>query len=213
MSRVVIILELTCGAEENFRDAQLRKETKYAELVSEIQETKVWKVHFFTIEVGARGLVGFSTHRALTKIGLASSNANGVCKTLSWVAARCSCAIFGAHRNLAWSQSNLLVAPALGGRSAGIPAPPEHKNNVQVMKAHGVTRFFHFTDVSNLESIKKHGLVPWVSLSSEVKSVNSSVASRNLDAEKGLSNFVRLSFCKRSPMMFVALKDRRMSDQ
>jgi len=48
MSRVVIILELTCGAEENFRDAQLRKETKYAELVSEIQETKVWKVHFFT---------------------------------------------------------------------------------------------------------------------------------------------------------------------
>ena len=77
------------------------------------------------------------------------------------------------------------------------------------MKAHGVTRFFHFTDVSNLESIKKHGLVPWVSLSSKVKSVNS-VASRNLDAEKGLSNFVRLSFCKKSPMMFVALKDRRI---
>ena len=81
---------------------------------------------------------------------------------------------------------------------------------MQVMKAHGVTRFFHFTDVSNLESIKKHGLVPWVSLSSEVKSVNSSDTSRKLDAEKGLSNFVRLSFCKRSPMMFVALKDRRI---
>lgn len=49
----------------------------------------------------------------------------------------------------------LLVAPALGGRSAGIPAPPEHKNNVQVMKAHGVKRFFHFTDISNLDSIRE----------------------------------------------------------
>jgi hypothetical protein len=47
----VVVWSTMAGEEENFRDAQLRKETKYADLVSEIQQTKVWKVYSFTVEV------------------------------------------------------------------------------------------------------------------------------------------------------------------
>jgi hypothetical protein len=43
MSRVVVLIELTCCAEEGMSPARLRKETKYTELVSEINGTKVWK--------------------------------------------------------------------------------------------------------------------------------------------------------------------------
>jgi len=67
MSRVVILLELTCCAEEGITRAQLRKETKYTELLSEINAGKVWKASLFTLEVGARGLVALSTQRILKK--------------------------------------------------------------------------------------------------------------------------------------------------
>jgi hypothetical protein len=40
MSRVVVLIELTCCAEEGMSAARLRKETKYTELVSEINGTK-----------------------------------------------------------------------------------------------------------------------------------------------------------------------------
>ena len=51
MSRVVVLIELTCCAEEGMSAARLRKETKYTELVSEINDTKIWKASLFTLEV------------------------------------------------------------------------------------------------------------------------------------------------------------------
>jgi hypothetical protein len=41
--------------------------------------------------------------------------------------------------------------------------------------------------------------------------MNSSTLSHNLDSRAGLADFVRLSFCKKHPMMYVALKDGRIS--
>jgi hypothetical protein len=41
--------------------------------------------------------------------------------------------------------------------------------------------------------------------------LNSSKLSHDLDTGKGLENFVRLSFCKKHPMMYTALKDNRIS--
>ena len=49
MSRSVVLLELTCCAEEGLRQAQLRKETKYTGLVDEINSTGVWKASLFTL--------------------------------------------------------------------------------------------------------------------------------------------------------------------
>ena len=41
--------------------------------------------------------------------------------------------------------------------------------------------------------------------------VNSSELSHKLDSSKGLADFVRLSFCKKHPMMYRALKENRIS--
>jgi hypothetical protein len=98
MSRVVVLIELTCPAEEGMFNAQLRKETKYSGLVDEINATE-WKPKLFTLEVGARGLVGLSTHKTLVRLGFTSSQANVLCKRLSSVVVRCSYVIYQAHNN------------------------------------------------------------------------------------------------------------------
>jgi hypothetical protein len=95
MSHVVILLELTCCAEEGFAAAQSRKDLRYASLLQEINESKTWKASLLTLEVGARGLVNPSTFRAFVTLGFTKSKAKEICKDLSSVVARCSYAIYG----------------------------------------------------------------------------------------------------------------------
>ena len=64
LSRTVILLELTCPAEEGIAAAQIRKQSRYQDLLDEINATKTWKARLLTLEVGARGLVGSSTYHA-----------------------------------------------------------------------------------------------------------------------------------------------------
>ena len=63
LSRTVILLELTCPAEEGIAAAQIRKEARYQELLEQINGTKTWKARLLTVEIGARGLVGSNTFR------------------------------------------------------------------------------------------------------------------------------------------------------
>ena len=51
-SRTVILLELTCCAEEGVSAAQTRKEARYEELVEEIRATKSWSARLLTAWVG-----------------------------------------------------------------------------------------------------------------------------------------------------------------
>jgi len=234
MSRVVILLELTCCAEEGITRAQLRKETKYTELVSEINAGNIWKASLFTLEVGARGLVALSTQRVLKKIGFSSSQATRLCKTLSCVVARCSYAVYLAHKNLAWSHGDDLVVleckderkpvtkecpsgPTPGNEAACIKVAqeqkPEAEKNIKVLVENGIQKLYHFTDFSNLESIRQNGLIAWPKIE-ELKiqaKLSSSHLSHVLDKKKGLANYVRLSFCKAHPMMFVARNNKRIS--
>jgi hypothetical protein len=232
MSRVVILLELTCCAEEGISRAQLRKETKYTELLGEINAGKVWKASLFTLEVGARGLVALSTQRVLKKIGFPPAQAARLCKTLSCVVARCSYAVYLAHKNLAWSHGGDLVVlegrdekkvlhecsrePSPETQPACIRVPdqkPDAKKNIRVLADNGIRSLYHFTDFSNLESIRTHGLLAWPKIE-ELKiqaKLGSSDLSHILDAKKGLANYVRLSFCRAHPMMFVARNKKRIS--
>ena len=219
MSRVVVLIELTCPAEEGMGAAQLRKETKYSELLDSINATNVWKASLWTLEIGARGLVGLSSH---VRLGFTSSQARALCKRLSSVAVRCSYAIYQAHNNLAWSHgSDLIVAE--GSPVVEVKEAPEETalqkeqeprcNNAKTLRQHGIQSLFHFTDASNLESIRQHGLLTWKKLD-EMKisaKVNSSDLSHKQDSSKGLADFVRLSFCKKHPMMYIALKEKRIS--
>ena len=53
--RQVIMIQLTCGNEENFVDQRARKLIRrYEQLLVEIERAG-WKGHLFTVEVGCRG--------------------------------------------------------------------------------------------------------------------------------------------------------------
>jgi hypothetical protein len=83
---------------------------------------------------------------------------------------------------------------------------------VRTLRDQNIEALFHFTDASNLESIRKNGLLTWKKLDEMKVSamMNSSGLSRKLDTKKGLADFVRLSFCKKHPMMYIALKEKRV---
>ena len=204
------------------RNAQLRKQTKYTELLDSINATNIWKASLWTLEIGARGLVGLSTHKTFVRLGFTSRQAKELCRKLSSVVARCSYAIYLAHANLAWSHgSDLVVEGELTlletkGTKESLPAQKVQSlrcTNVKTLRDHSITTLYHFTDASNLESIRKNGLLTCQKLD-EMKinaKMNSSDLSRKLDGRKGLNDFVRLSFCKKHPMMYIALKEERIS--
>jgi len=101
-----------------------------------------------------------------------------------------------------------------------VPKKPEFKSNqdsyIDVLLDNGVRKFHHFTDRSNLASIKKQGgLYSWHYLDKNGILIPMPAAdqlSKMLDARHGLENFVRISVCRNHPMMHRAKNERRISD-
>jgi len=100
----VIMIELTCPAEENFDQAHLRKVARYVELQDLISQSG-WTSKLTTIEVGVRGLVAHSVRRVLLALGLSSTMVRKIGRALSLVVARCSYAIWLKHSTTNWEFS------------------------------------------------------------------------------------------------------------
>ena len=83
-----------------------------------------------------------------------------------------------------------------------------------MLRENGIRCLYHFTDRVNLSSIRTTGLMSASSLlhSSIPSKMNSDEASRKIDADSGLKDFVRLSFVPKNPMMYVSKKEGRVSD-
>ena len=81
-----------------------------------------------------------------------------------------------------------------------------HESFRRELLGHGITCFYHFTDVRNLENIKKYGgLISWSSCEThdvEIPSAGGSDFSRRLDMRYNLQDYVRLSFCDDHPMAY-----------
>jgi hypothetical protein len=80
----------------------------------------------------------------------------------------------------------------------------------------GVKKLYHFTDRENIPSIISNGgLYSWAYCEANGLAVHrpgGSELSRQLDLRKGLQDYVRLCFVKDHPMMYAALKERRIVD-
>lgn len=89
----------------------------------------------------------------------------------------------------------------------------EFKN---IIEEKGVKKLYHFTDRDNLESIIKNGgLYSWADCDEKGISIlkpGGGDLSRSLDARDGLQHYVRVSFVKDHPMMFVAMNEHRISN-
>ncbi len=96
----------------------------------------------------------------------------------------------------------------------------EKKTNWQefktVLDEHGITKLYHFTDRDNLESIIKNGgLYSWMDCDRKgikISKPGGSTASRQLDSSRNLEDYVRVSFTTQHPMMYVAMKDGRITN-
>lgn len=81
----------------------------------------------------------------------------------------------------------------------------------QLLASHGIRYFYHFTDESNLDSIRKYGgLLSWKSCNTygvDIPSPGGDLQSRQLDKKYNLQDYVRLSFCVDHPMAYRHKKD------
>lgn len=82
-----------------------------------------------------------------------------------------------------------------------------------VLQVNGITTLYHFTDRANIKSIKENGgLYSWYYCDRNnitILKPGGSMKSRELDRKYHLHDYVRLSFAKNHPMMFIARDDER----
>ena len=96
----------------------------------------------------------------------------------------------------------------------------DKKSNWQEFKAvmdeHRIIKLYHFTDRDNLESIIKNGgLYSWMDCDRKGIKINKpggSLESRQWDSSRKLEDYVRVSFTTQHPMMYVAMRDGRISN-
>lgn len=101
-----------------------------------------------------------------------------------------------------------------------VPKVPSLKENWIVFKQkidnNEISSLFHFTDESNINSIAKGGgLFSWKYC--EENNLNIPMPgggglSRTLDNKRNLSDYVRLSFNYNLPMMYIAMREGRISN-
>ncbi len=84
----------------------------------------------------------------------------------------------------------------------------------EVFEQQGIKHFYHFTDNSNIPAIKLHkGLYSWADaqrIGIEIPRPGGGDLSRSLDQRYGLQNYVRVSFTKSHPMLYIAKNDGRI---
>jgi len=122
VAKRVVLIELTCPAEEGMKAAEIRKIARYSELMAQIK-TAGWTPHLFTVEVGARGFVGRSTIHCLKKLGLSSRTIRQTHKDLSEIVARCTYAIYLARETLDWPRDQPLISPRPPGNQTIFDGP------------------------------------------------------------------------------------------
>ena len=85
----VMIMELTCGNEENFSDQKSYKTRKYQQLVHEIGMND-WSCKLLTVEMGCRGIYNDSLPAFYNSIGIKTREKKKACQKAAEVALRAS---------------------------------------------------------------------------------------------------------------------------
>ena len=82
------------------------------------------------------------------------------------------------------------------------------------LREHHIDCLFHFTSTKNTDSIRKNGICPAQYLKDNRISVSfaSSSGSRDIDIRKGKADYVHLSYERKNPMLYIALKEGRLAD-
>jgi len=103
---------------------------------------------------------------------------------------------------------------ATGTPAKQYAAKDEYPKYLNLIRKHGIQRLYHFTDRSNIASIRRlGGLVSWQEANRRriaIPRPGGDELSRNLDQRRNLGNYVRLSFHPDQPMKYVAQTSGRV---
>ena len=84
----------------------------------------------------------------------------------------------------------------------------------QILEKYHISRFYHFTDRDNIESIIENGGLfsygDCIKRGIRINRPGGSELSHELDYKENLQDYVRVSICKKHPMMYTAIKDERI---
>ena len=101
-------------------------------------------------------------------------------------------------------------------RLVDLPLKPNWRDFQKILNQNYITTLYHFTDMSNINSIHNNGgLYSWFYMENkgiQIPTPGGNQFSRQLDRQKGLQDYVRLSFNTHQPMMYIAKKDHRIKD-
>jgi hypothetical protein len=86
----------------------------------------------------------------------------------------------------------------------------------RIVQERQISALYHFTDAANLSSIKYYGgLFSWAYLEENCITIarpGGGALSQELDVRKGLQDYVRLSFNRGQPMLYVAQREGRINN-
>ena len=102
-SRICVIIELTSPCEENFEVWHKKKINSYFPLCTAIRENG-WVVHFFAVEVGARGYCSESVRCCLHQLGFSNKLCRSSLKSFSLCASKCSFYIWLSRTSKEWER-------------------------------------------------------------------------------------------------------------
>ena len=92
----IILVELTIPFETNIEKAQEMKAARYAPLVAGLQDVG-FKCSYYSLEIGARGILSFGSSKTLSQIsGASRKRVKTVMKDLSQIVIQCSYLLFKA---------------------------------------------------------------------------------------------------------------------
>lgn len=94
---------------------------------------------------------------------------------------------------------------------------PEWREIEQILQQYNITALYHFTDKKNISSIiEKKGLYSWEWFENngfQIPVQGGNNLSKRLDQDRNLQNFVRVSFAKNTPMLYVSKQSGRIRDE
>jgi hypothetical protein len=122
--KTVLIVELTCPAEEGIEAAKIRKEGRYFGLKCACKD-RGWSAKVLTIEAGARGFVARTLPRLLKNLGRDPKKISKDYKNISSIVARCTYAIYLARETTYWDVKRELLTAEIASKANPKPSPRE----------------------------------------------------------------------------------------
>ena len=125
-TKTVLIVELTCPAEEGIEAAKIRKEAKYFGLKCACaSKDRGWSAEILTIEVGVRGFVARTLPRLLKRLGQGPKKISKDIKNISSIVARCTYAIYLARETSYWDVKRELLTAETASKANPNPSSRE----------------------------------------------------------------------------------------